>query len=122
MIIIVDYCVNDFDVFFFKQKTAYEMRISDWSSDVCSSDLIVAIIFARHEDVPPFVEIVKEQHAFSGTDEPLGVDDGGTVKAQFADGIERGFEDNRAASRGAHLFAVLFVPTVEQHQPVSGDR
>src|SRR3546814_1031362 len=30
-----------FSVFFFKQKTAYEMRISDWSSDVCSSDLIV---------------------------------------------------------------------------------
>src|SRR3546814_9129458 len=29
--------------FFFKQKTAYEMRISDWSSDVCSSDLIAAI-------------------------------------------------------------------------------
>src|SRR3546814_18647059 len=31
-------------VFFFKQKTAYEMRISDWSSDVCSSDL-----FAEHD-------------------------------------------------------------------------
>src|SRR3546814_1777456 len=30
---------SDF-VFFFKQKTAYEMRISDWSSDVCSSDLV----------------------------------------------------------------------------------
>src|SRR3546814_3183884 len=29
--------------FFFKQKTAYEMRISDWSSDVCSSDLLVII-------------------------------------------------------------------------------
>src|SRR3546814_11138912 len=29
--------------FFFKQKTAYEMRISDWSSDVCSSDLPVAL-------------------------------------------------------------------------------
>src|SRR3546814_2941756 len=28
-------------IFFFKQKTAYEMRISDWSSDVCSSDLYV---------------------------------------------------------------------------------
>src|SRR3546814_2083711 len=27
--------------FFFKQKTAYEMRISDWSSDVCSSDLVI---------------------------------------------------------------------------------
>src|SRR3546814_2444567 len=32
--------------FFFKQKTAYEMRISDWSSDVCSSDLAaIAVIF-----------------------------------------------------------------------------
>src|SRR3546814_15582526 len=29
-----------FIFFFFKQKTAYEMRISDWSSDVCSSDLV----------------------------------------------------------------------------------
>src|SRR3546814_5615495 len=28
--------------FFFKQKTAYELRISDWSSDVCSSDLLAA--------------------------------------------------------------------------------
>src|SRR3546814_16923903 len=32
----------DFGFFFFKQKTAYEMRISDWSSDVCSSDLDAA--------------------------------------------------------------------------------
>src|SRR3546814_5021221 len=30
-----------FFFFFFKQKTAYEMRISDWSSDVCSSDLLL---------------------------------------------------------------------------------
>src|SRR3546814_8281418 len=30
---------SDFLFFFFKQKTAYDMRISDWSSDVCSSDL-----------------------------------------------------------------------------------
>src|SRR3546814_5827793 len=30
-------------IFFFKQKTAYEMRISDWSSDVCSSDLGVDV-------------------------------------------------------------------------------
>src|SRR3546814_1851191 len=33
LIIVLYFC------FFFKQKTAYEMRISDWSSDVCSSDL-----------------------------------------------------------------------------------
>src|SRR3546814_14700142 len=33
-----------FIFFFFKQKTAYEMRISDWSSDVCSSDLILSSV------------------------------------------------------------------------------
>src|SRR3546814_6802437 len=37
----VEICAYDlsFSLFFFKQKTAYEMRISEWSSDVCSSDL-----------------------------------------------------------------------------------
>src|SRR3546814_7191743 len=34
--------------FFFKQKTAYEMRISDWSSDVCSSDLLQLERELRH--------------------------------------------------------------------------
>src|SRR3546814_2829168 len=36
-----------FDFFFFKQKTAYDMRISDWSSDVCSSDLVFPHAFVR---------------------------------------------------------------------------
>src|SRR3546814_6455550 len=36
--------------FFFKQKTAYEMRISDWSSDVCSSDLYKGAEFALNGD------------------------------------------------------------------------
>src|SRR3546814_6950090 len=35
--------------FFFKQKTAYDMRISDWSSDVCSSDLLS---FTGHNSAP----------------------------------------------------------------------
>src|SRR3546814_10564949 len=37
----LSWCLSSFIgmFFFFKQKTAYEMRISDWSSDVCSSDL-----------------------------------------------------------------------------------
>src|SRR3546814_7794063 len=35
-------------VFFFKQKTAYEMRMSDWSSDVCSSDLANDTKFYEH--------------------------------------------------------------------------
>src|SRR3546814_4899632 len=36
---LLDYFGYSLMFFFFKQKTAYEMRISDWSSDVCSSDL-----------------------------------------------------------------------------------
>src|SRR3546814_3279590 len=36
--------------FFFKQKTAYEMRISDWSSDVCSSDLASSQAWQRRRD------------------------------------------------------------------------
>src|SRR3546814_9488299 len=49
-----EYCILSIDVemlvtfFFFKQKTAYEMRISDWSSDVCSSDLLKALAFDYH--------------------------------------------------------------------------
>src|SRR3546814_10080918 len=44
-------------VLFFKQKTAYEMRISDWSSDVCSSDLKFGIVraFATVAVVSDFV-------------------------------------------------------------------
>src|SRR3546814_16454146 len=37
--------------FFFKQKTAYEMRISDWSSDVCSSDLEAQVLVQAVADV-----------------------------------------------------------------------
>src|SRR3546814_869461 len=40
-------------VFFFKQKTAYEMRISDWSSDVCSSDLDHGLATLEGGDVMP---------------------------------------------------------------------
>src|SRR3546814_9946954 len=43
-----------FVFFFFKQKTAYEMRISDWSSDVCSSDLFRQSILPPS---PPLLEV-----------------------------------------------------------------
>src|SRR3546814_12245573 len=46
--------------FFFKQKTAYEMRISDWSSDVCSSDLPAA----RREQAVQETALAAQQHAF----------------------------------------------------------
>src|SRR3546814_3458176 len=58
-------------VFFFKQKTAYEMRISDWSSDVCSSDLRLIL------------QWLAETEAYYGKDEPeRGVGSGlSTVEA-----------------------------------------
>src|SRR3546814_9883880 len=42
--------VHSLFFFFFKQKTAYEMRISDWSSDVCSSDLHAYVFRRRRID------------------------------------------------------------------------
>src|SRR3546814_17321809 len=46
-------------MFFFKQKTAYEMRISDWSSDVCSSDLApwLTILVVGHIVVPLMLSV-----------------------------------------------------------------
>src|SRR3546814_9368204 len=50
-IFVVLFLLYVFFIFFFsKQKTAYEMRISDWSSDVCSSDLDVADLYNRCSD------------------------------------------------------------------------
>src|SRR3546814_2296408 len=46
------FCVVLF--FFFKQKTAYEMRISDWSSDVCSSDLPISFQVLRAQLPAPW--------------------------------------------------------------------
>src|SRR3546814_3051777 len=51
-------CVLVLVVFFFKQKTAYEMRISDWSSDVCSSDLIV-LVDAGHPYMQPLRDPIR---------------------------------------------------------------
>src|SRR3546814_6822647 len=46
------YCFMSF--FFFKQKTAYEMRISDWSSDVCSSDLNGSKMFITNGNIADY--------------------------------------------------------------------
>src|SRR3546814_19369304 len=50
------------DFFFFKQKTAYEMRISDWSSDVCSSDLLVHADDAAGVLLPARGRLVRQGH------------------------------------------------------------
>src|SRR3546814_9715881 len=63
--------------FFFKQKTAYEMRISDWSSDVCSSDLKEPVIPADLLD-----------QLLAGSDAAAALDQGGlldTLKKALAE-------------------------------------
>src|SRR3546814_8164572 len=46
-IVFIFYNTHILFIFFFQQKTAYEMRISDWSSDVCSADLGIQEALAR---------------------------------------------------------------------------
>src|SRR3546814_8800918 len=46
LMFVICYMYSTCNCFYFKQKTAYEMRISDWSSDVCSSDLLEHIVVA----------------------------------------------------------------------------
>src|SRR3546814_1409320 len=53
--------------FFFKQKTAYEMRISDWSSDVCSSDLCAPT------DAPTVGGMQRDAGNHTGTKKPAPV-------------------------------------------------
>src|SRR3546814_16263486 len=61
--------------FFFKQKTAYEMRISDWSSDVCSSDLLrtfsIDLTAGRLQDLA----VTEAKVAITGFEESKGAID-----------------------------------------------
>src|SRR3546814_7204750 len=56
--------------FFFKQKTAYEIRISDWSSDVCSSDLFEG--FDGAHDLARGLGADRNRHAGMGAQKRLG--------------------------------------------------
>src|SRR3546814_7294548 len=84
--------------FFFKQKTAYEMRISDWSSDVCSSDLGAGELAdpKRHSrgDILLFGEDIVEslpRHLDQPGDLRLGlVERGQNVLPQQLTGVHRG--------------------------------
>src|SRR3546814_18033181 len=78
--------------FFFKQKTAYEMRISDWSSDVCSSDLyLIAELLGGPGKVlavenPGYVD-VRNIFGLHGTEmRPIPVDSDGMVVDERLDG------------------------------------
>src|SRR3546814_5656020 len=65
MIVCMLYILISISFFFFKQKTAYEVRISDWSSDVCSSDLLdhlggVRVLLVHLAEVGGHLEAVFE--------------------------------------------------------------
>src|SRR3546814_2586460 len=60
-------------LFFFKQKTAYEMRISDWSSDVCSSDLLAWSQRGRHGGASSRSHIPRRQRSAHRRYFPQGV-------------------------------------------------
>src|SRR3546814_9915685 len=82
------YCVFFLCFFFFKQKTAYEMRISDWSSDVCPSDLtqrffgdgmISAARFRRARLAAGVeLEFLKQPYRDAGWDQVIG--SSGTIR------------------------------------------
>src|SRR3546814_1858061 len=67
--------------FFFKQKTAHEMRISDWSSDVCSSDLKADFLAGRDEggDINP--------HALVPAVSPWTLSAGSVIAASLITGL-----------------------------------
>src|SRR3546814_1267161 len=81
--------------FFFKQKTAYEMRISDWSSDVCSSDL-----HAHHHHVGELALFVRHVAQVLRGDPDLADDLGGGKVAVETLG---GGGTELAVERAAHL-------------------
>src|SRR3546814_16208093 len=80
-------------VFFFKQKTAYEMRISDWSSDVCSSDLswrqFVGYRRWRRCGAAGFAGICESQRFEAACAHPVGRD-GGRLPRTKAQGAGAG--------------------------------
>src|SRR3546814_3423598 len=84
------------DILFFKQKTAYEMRISDWSSDVCSSDLIRQVEIIRADALAPFAEHEAHVAAFaSGDDQRMR----GALALAIAVGFGIGKQIGRASCR-----------------------
>src|SRR3546814_3685128 len=74
--------------FFFKQKTAYEMRISDWSSDVCSSDLFPQDDVARYSApwavIAPFASASAQHRQYEKEQDEGDPDHSADWKADFA--------------------------------------
>src|SRR3546814_3335490 len=93
--------------FFFKQKTAYEMRISDWSSDVCSSDLLDDIAACR-QGLPKGQPCLRRPAAFDDL-APQNEDIDAAVAAS-------GRRVARKTGRGAAIVAVAASPRLHPRE------
>src|SRR3546814_2647198 len=82
--------------FFFKQKTAYEMRISDWSSDVCSSDLAIQTRRTALCANPRTRDAVPTRRPALGRTDRLRPGPGAKLAA---DGVRRATDHRRAVER-----------------------
>src|SRR3546814_21009292 len=85
--------------FFFKQKTAYELRISVWSSDVCSSDLALPGIERLQAEA--VVELVPQLLAAAEL-QPAGELDGVEAERHAGEVVERGALADPVVGRGVH--------------------
>src|SRR3546814_1923946 len=90
-------CSWFFFFFFFKQNTAYEMRISDWSSDVCSSDLALLIAVEMIPDLVRTVGNVTMDVAATTAIARMGP--ASDAVSEAADGYGGGEDDARSEER-----------------------
>src|SRR3546814_3677335 len=106
--------VVDCYFFFFKQKTAYDVRISDWSSDVCSSDLIIkqAVDLAGKLGVTPKDNAVT-QSLLKGEKETFA-----KLEKLKGNAFDKAYIDNEVAYHTAVIEAVkkLLVPQTQNAQ------
>src|SRR3546814_3627434 len=111
--------------FFFKQKTAYEMRISDWSSDVCSSDLVDIEAVCRGAGRAAVAEFRDERSLYGIVDVGVFEDYERRVSAELhgrTDDLVGGFvEKGHSDFRGASEREVLDTRVVK-HAAHAGTR
>src|SRR3546814_7044307 len=96
--------------FFFKQKTAYEMRISDWSSDVCSSDLLFQLKAGNaigHQPARAVMPVI-DVHVIALHAQQLGGGETGRPSADDAHGLAGTIgEDRRSEEHTSELQSLM---------------
>src|SRR3546814_1679596 len=109
-----------FFIFFFKQKTAYEMRISDWSSDVCSSDLILRRgVEPRHRRAQPRERLGEQPGAAADIERgPAGKrGEALPVAAPMPDDLLADIAKPRRVEPMEHRRRAARVPTIGRERP-----